>query len=135
MDKLTAAARSDVMRRVRSRDTGPELRVRRLAHGMGYRYRLNVSGLPGKPDLVFAGRSKAIFVHGCFWHGHNCRRGQNRPTANTEYWSRKLARNQERDKVSQQRLRQLGWRVLVVWECQLSNELLLRRRLERFLEL
>lgn len=133
MDKISAAERSRVMSRVKGKDTAPEMKVRRLVHSMGYRYRLHREDLPGKPDLVFSSLGKVIFVHGCFWHGHTCRRGLNRPAANSAYWTAKLDRNVERDRRNQRALRSQGWGVLVVWECQLSNDTGIRKRLERFL--
>ena len=134
MDNLSRAQRSATMARVRSRDTGPELIVRRLVHSLEYRYRLYRSNLPGKPDLAFPHRKKAIFVHGCFWHGHDCSAGTNRPRSNRSYWQRKLLGNQRRDIANRAALRGLGWKVLVVWECQLGNLGRLRSRIERFLE-
>lgn len=106
------------MRAVKSKDTKPEMVVRRLVHGLGYRYRLHVGGLPGKPDLVFPRRRKVIFVHGCFWHGHDCRRGARQPAANDEYWKAKIARNRQRDADNFLALRESGWQVLIVWECE-----------------
>ncbi len=132
MDNLTRAQRSETMRRVRAKDTGPEWVVRRMVHGMGFRYRLHVGALPGNPDLVFPARSKVIFVHGCFWHGHRCRAGLNRPSSNRQYWMPKLEQNRRRDRASRARLRRLGWKVLVVWECQLKNPAL-RDRVASFL--
>src|SRR5579863_907292 len=104
MDNLTPAQRTATMARVRSRDTKPELLARRFIHSLGYRYRLYRSDLPGKPDLVFPKQRKAIFVHGCFWHGHCCRAGKNRPLSNLSYWSRKLLRNRQRDVASRKAL-------------------------------
>jgi DNA mismatch endonuclease (patch repair protein) len=117
-DSLSREERSDRMRRIRKTDTKPELAVRRLAHGMGFRFRLHRRDLPGTPDLVFLRLRKVIFVHGCFWHQHDCRLGSKQPTANPEYWLPKLARNVERDKLARQRLSDEGWDVLVIWECQ-----------------
>jgi DNA mismatch endonuclease (patch repair protein) len=134
MDNLTRAQRSAAMARVRSRDTKPELVVRRLIYSLGYRYRLYHSKLPGKPDLIFARQRKAIFVHGCFWHGHCCRAGKNRPRSNLSYWSAKLLRNQQRDVANRKALRKLGWKILVLWECQIGNSARLRSRIETFLE-
>jgi DNA mismatch endonuclease (patch repair protein) len=114
----TCAKLSAHMRRIRKTDTKPELVVRRLVHGMGYRYRLYRRDLPGTPDLVFPGLRKVIFVHGCFWHQHDCRLGRKQPTANPEYWLPKLARNVVRDDWAQAQLATLGWQVLAVWECQ-----------------
>lgn len=133
MDGLSVAKRSDNMRRIRSRDTLPELVVRRLVHGMGYRYRLHVKALPGKPDLVFAGRRCVIEVRGCFWHLHEgCREGRI-PESRKEYWGPKLERNRERDRVNVRKLKKLGWRVLVIWECEVGRSAKLRNRVLRFL--
>lgn len=117
-DTLAPAARSERMRRVRGKDTQPEMMVRRLAHSLGYRFRLHRRDLPGSPDLVFPGHRAVVFVHGCFWHQHDCRRGARRPRSNADYWHPKLARNVERDTEARQRLEGLGWRVMVVWECE-----------------
>jgi len=122
------------MSRIRSKDTAPELLVRRLTHKMGFRYRLHVKHLPGKPDLVFAGRSAVIFVHGCFWHSHGaCREGRT-PSSNQHYWLPKLERNVRRDRANLRELKRLGWRVLVLWECQLKDTAKLERRIRKFLE-
>lgn len=110
--------RSAVMRAVKSKDTTPELVMRRLVHGMGYRYRLHVKELPGKPDLVFPRRRKVILVNGCFWHGHSCKRGARQPKANAEYWRLKVQRNRDRDRQTEKALREAGWDVLTIWECQ-----------------
>jgi DNA mismatch endonuclease (patch repair protein) len=96
-DVFTPDDRSRVMRAVKGKDTKPEMIVRRMAHALGYRYRLHRTDLPGSPDLVFAGRQKVIFVHGCFWHGHDCARGSRQPKTNAEYWRAKIARNVTRD--------------------------------------
>ncbi|MGC4001670.1 MAG: very short patch repair endonuclease [Pirellulales bacterium] len=108
MDTLTPAARSALMAQVRGKHTKPELLVRKLVHGLGYRYRLHGKGLPGSPDLVFAGRRCVIFVHGCFWHGHECRRGRNIPASNRAFWKKKLTGNAERDRRSVRALRRAG---------------------------
>ena len=121
MDKLTPERRSRNMGRIGSKNTRPEMLVRRLVHGLGYRYRLHAKDLPGKPDLVFRSRKKVIFVHGCFWHQHKgCREGRV-PTSRESYWAPKLARNVERDREHIRALKLLGWRTLVLWECQLGN--------------
>ena len=125
--------RSRIMRAVRSKDTGPEMAVRRLAHGLGYRYRLHRKDLPGKPDLVFEWRKKVIFVHGCFWHGHTCKRGDRMPKDNHAYWLRKIARNKERDQEHLQALKEKGWQALVIWECEVNDSTLMERRLRKFL--
>jgi DNA mismatch endonuclease (patch repair protein) len=133
MDSLNAKQRSENMSRIRSKDTQPEMRVRKLAHRLGYRYRLHVRDLPGKPDLVFASKQKVIFVHGCFWHQHQkCREGR-LPASRPEYWIPKLTRNTDRDKQHIASLRKLGWKVLTLWECEVGNELVLERKLLRFL--
>lgn len=121
------------MRAVRSRDTAPEMQVRRMLHAMGYRYRLHSADLPGKPDIVFATRRRAIFVHGCFWHGHDCRRGARMPATNAAYWRAKIARNVARDRETLARLAALGWAALVVWECDLRERDALTARLRGFL--
>lgn len=125
--------RSATMRAVKSRDTKPEMRVRRLLHRAGYRYRLHAADLPGSPDIVFRGRRKAVFVHGCFWHGHDCKRGARMPATNVEYWRRKIGRNVERHARSLEALAADGWTVLTLWECELKDEAALRARLEAFL--
>jgi len=131
--KETAEQRSRIMRAVKGADTTPELAVRRLAHSMGYRFRLHRNDLPGKPDLTFPRLRKVIFVHGCFWHGHDCPRGARVPVQNRDYWTRKVARNMERDRSAQSALQRLGWKSLVVWECEIKDQNRLRRALRRFL--
>jgi DNA mismatch endonuclease (patch repair protein) len=121
------------MRAVKGRDTGPEMFVRRLVFGMGYRYRLHRKDLPGKPDLVFVARRKVVFVHGCFWHGHDCPRGARVPKQNAEYWMNKIARNKERDAAHLIALKALGWRSLIIWECELKESAKVERRLSQFL--
>ena len=126
--------RSEVMRRVKGRDTGPERRVRALLREMGHTgYRLDRKDLPGRPDIAFIGLRKAIFVHGCFWHGHDCKRGAREPKANAAYWRAKIARNVERDATAQSALNDMDWRVLVLWECELKDMAAIRRRLQAFL--
>lgn len=134
VDTFAPAERAEVMRRVRGKDTGPEMAVRSLVHRMGFRFRLHRRDLPGNPDLVFPSRQRVIFVHGCFWHGHDCRAGRNRPSSNTGYWTAKLDRNCARDAVNRRRLWNLGWRVLVIWECELKNLERVRKRVARFFE-
>lgn len=116
-DVFTPEQRSAVMRRVKGRDTGPELAVRRILRAAGIGYRLGGGGLPGKPDMVMKGRRTAVFVHGCFWHGHDCPRGARKPKANAAYWSAKIARNRDRDATARSALNATGWRVVTVWEC------------------
>lgn len=133
-ERFTPEERSRVMRAVKSTGTSPERVVRRAATALGYRYRLHRKDLPGSPDLVFPGRRAAIFVHGCFWHGHRCKRGARTPAANRDYWERKIDRNRARDRRSARALRAAGRRVLTLWECGLRDEARLARRLRRFLD-
>ena len=128
------AARSANMRAIRSRDTAPELAVRSALHRAGFRFRLHRSDLPSVPDLVFPKYRKVIFVHGCFWHSHSCKRGGRVPKTNRPYWSQKLARNRQRDNEARRQLRKRGWGVLTVWECQTKQIDRLLPRLRRFLE-
>jgi DNA mismatch endonuclease (patch repair protein) len=133
MDTLTPERRSANMARIRSQNTSPELTLRKLIHGLGYRFRLHRNDLPGRPDLVFPARKKVIFVHGCFWHQHGeCREGRV-PGSRLEYWGPKLRRNQERDSLAQSSLKQQGWRYLVVWECELKDEAAASHRVTQFL--
>lgn len=117
-DVLTREQRRYCMSRIGPRDTKPELIVRRMIHAAGYRYRLHVRELPGTPDLVFPRRGKVIFVHGCFWHRHNCRYGRVKPRTQAKFWEEKLAQNTARDRRQRFRLRCQGWSVLTIWECQ-----------------
>jgi DNA mismatch endonuclease (patch repair protein) len=133
-DVYDKAKRSAVMARVRSKDTGPELRLRRLLTGLGARYRLHCKDLPGSPDLVMPGRKLVFFVHGCFWHGHSCPRGARVPKANRDYWLAKVARNVARDQRALAGLADAGWRTEVVWECDFRDEMALKARLQALLE-
>ena len=119
-DVFTPEKRSDVMRRVKGRDTSPELAVRRILREAGIGYRLGGAGLPGRPDVVMKGRRTALFVHGCFWHGHDCPRGARQPKANAAYWIAKIGRNRARDVAARTALEADGWRVLTVWECEMK---------------
>ena len=119
-DCFTPAKRSWVMSRIRSSDTWPELQVRKALHAEGFRFRLARADLPGKPDIVLPRYRTAIFVHGCFWHGHNCKDGR-RPRSNRQYWNRKLDGNKARDRRRAAEYRRIGWRRLIVWECQLTH--------------
>lgn len=132
-DVFTPEKRSAVMRRVKGRDTSPELKVRKALTALGARYRLNRKDLPGTPDIVMAGRRLAIFVHGCFWHGHDCARGSRVPKANRECWTAKVARNVARDARTAAELTAAGWRVETIWECDLKDMAALTARLERML--
>ncbi len=129
-DPFTPAQRSAVMRRVPSEGSAAEITVRQVLTALGLRYRLHRKDLPGSPDVVFAGRRLALFVHGCFWHGHGCRRGDRQPKTNAAYWSAKIARNRARDARVQDELRALGWRAEVIWECELKDAASLRARLQ-----
>jgi DNA mismatch endonuclease, patch repair protein len=133
MDTLTRAQRSERMGRVRSKNTKPEIIVRRLVHAMGFRYRLHVRDLPGYPDLVFPRRSKIIFVHGCFWHRHGTCKNTRWPKSKLDFWRTKLNANHARDALNRKSLRKLGWRVLTVWECQLKNLDKTAERIGKFL--
>lgn len=121
MDNLTPEHRRRTMASVKSADTSPELHVRRLVHSLGYRYRLYRADLPGKPDLVFPSRRKIIFIHGCFWHRHACSQGRSMPASNKDQWAAKFTRNMTRDRRVRRQLRNLGWGVLVLWECWISR--------------
>jgi len=134
-DVYDRAKRSAVMRRVKGRDTTPERTVRRLLTRLGARYRLHRKDLPGKPDIVMPGRGLVIFVHGCFWHGHDCARGARVPKANRDYWTAKVARNRARDAAAHEALTSAGWRVETVWECELKDEVKVAERLEILLSL
>lgn len=132
--KETPEQRSRTMRAVKGRNTTPELKVRRLTHRLGYRFRLYRKDLPGTPDLVFPRLHKALFVHGCFWHGHECARGTRMPRTNVEYWRTKIRRNGLRDATNIAALKTKGWRAAVVWECELKRPTELIRKLRRFLD-
>ena len=132
-DVFTPEKRSAVMRRVKARDTGPEKTVRRLLTRLGARYRLHRKDLPGHPDVVMPGRRLALFVHGCFWHGHDCARGSRVPKQNRDYWQAKVGRNRARDEASEAALREQGWRVETIWECEMKDEAALEARLKRLL--
>jgi DNA mismatch endonuclease, patch repair protein len=132
VDTLTKAQRSKRMSLIKSKNSQAELAVRKLIFGAGYRYRLHDTKLPGRPDLVFASRKRVIFVHGCFWHQHGCRRYK-QPTTRTEFWNKKLGSNVTRDRAVRRTIARLGWRSLVVWECELRNPGRVLRRAMRFL--
>jgi len=119
-DVFPPEKRSAIMRAVKSKDTKPELSLRKALFALGYCYRLNVKTLPGKPDLVFPKYRTVIFVHGCFWHGHSCKRGRRVPKTNRAYWTEKIARNKARDRKNTVALKSLGWRVITVWECKIK---------------
>jgi DNA mismatch endonuclease, patch repair protein len=133
MDKLTPEHRSENMRRIRSANTSPEMIVRRLVHGMGFRYRLHVSTLPGKPDLVFPRLHRIIEVRGCFWHQHRGCIDSHVPKTRIDYWRPKLKKNQRRDRENEKRLRAAGWDVLTIWECEIKSLAPIAERIEAFL--
>lgn len=135
MDTLSEHQRSERMSRVRHRDTKPEIRVRQILYGMGYRYRLQAKDLPGTPDIIFRGRKRVVFVHGCFWHRHdqpNCKLAR-LPKSRLDFWLPKFERNVGRDRANQTKLSEMGWRFLVVWECELPNRKALESKLRGFL--
>ncbi len=134
MDILAPEQRSRLMSRIRGKDTGPELKVRQLAHALGFRFRLHRRDLPGSPDLVFASRRKVIFVHGCYWHRHPGCRYAYSPKSNVEFWQAKFAANAARDQIAMKALEETGWQVLVVWECETRNAEALQTRLANFLK-
>ena len=134
VDTVSPETRSRIMSRIRSKGMKPEMRVRRLLHGLGYRYRLHRSDLPGRPDLVFPARRKVIFVNGCFWHKHLCCPRVRIPTSNREYWEAKLERNRARDERNLGLLEGLGWGALTVWECELRDMDAATARMVGFLE-
>ncbi|MGH6850586.1 MAG: very short patch repair endonuclease [Methylocella sp.] len=132
MDQIAPERRSALMARIKGKNTGPELRARKVAHAMGLRFRLHRAGLPGKPDLVFPRWRIALFVHGCFWHQHaGCPRASF-PKSRTEYWERKLRKNVERDPLVFAALKALGWRVVVIWECETNDPGYLARMLRKY---
>ena len=135
VDKLTPEERSKNMGKIRSKDTSPEMIVRRLAHRLGYRFRLHRKDLPGKPDLIFPSRKKIIFVHGCFWHQHNARKCKivRTPKSKKDYWIPKLQRNVERDIQHKNNLKNMGWTTLVIWECETKNPEKLAAKIIKYL--
>jgi len=132
-DVFTREQRSRVMARVKSTNTTPELKVRKVLTRLGARYRLHRKDLPGHPDIVLPGRKLAIFVHGCFWHGHDCARGARVPQQNREYWLSKVGRNKARDATNAEALSAAGWRVETVWECEIKDAAALETRARVFL--
>jgi DNA mismatch endonuclease (patch repair protein) len=129
MDRLTRERRKWNMSRIKSRDTKPELLVRSILHGLGCRFRLKPIRLPGRPDVVLTRHSTAVFVHGCFWHRHAGCRFAYRPKSNVDFWTEKFRQNVKRDSRNRRELRRLGWRVLVVWECEVARRVALTERL------
>jgi len=133
LDILTKQQRSRCMSAIRNKDTKPEMLVRRLVHSLGYRYRLHSGKLPGRPDLVFTSRRKVIFVHGCFWHRHFCKKGKSTPSVREDFWREKLTENRIRDRKNQRALKRLGWQSLIIWECQTKKPEKLIKRIVEFL--
>lgn len=133
-DVLTPKQRSFNMSRIRGKDTKPEIIVRRLVHRLGYRFRLHQRKLPGCPDIVLARHRKVIFVHGCFWHMHNCRYGKVEPATRRKFWRDKLEANKERDRKNRHKLRSQGWGILTIWECQTKKQEKMISRVVDFLE-
>jgi DNA mismatch endonuclease (patch repair protein) len=133
-DVLTPGQRSFNMSHIRGRDTAPEMRVRKLLHAAGLRYRLHGKHLPGKPDLVFAGAKAVVFVHGCFWHMHNCKYGKPVPATNVDFWAEKRRGNVERDERNRDALLRSGWRVFEIWECETRSEEKLAAQVERVID-
>jgi DNA mismatch endonuclease (patch repair protein) len=128
-DVFPPEKRSEIMGRIKGKDTSPELAVRSTLHAMGYRFRLHRKDLPGKPDIVLPKYKTVVFVNGCFWHGHDCRKGKSVPATNTEFWKAKIDGNVCRDRETDDKLKKMGWRVLVVWECEVSDRETLCERL------
>ena len=135
VDMFTKERRSEIMRRITGKDTQPEIAVRRVLHRMGYRFRLHRKDLPGNPDVVLPRWKTAVFVHGCFWHGHDCKKGSGtrRPKSNTAYWNAKIDRNVQRDTRHGRALRRLGWKRIVIWACETKDEQALERKLRKVL--
>lgn len=133
MDRITKEKRSEIMSRIRGKNTSPEMIVRKLVYSLGYRYRLHGKNLPGKPDLVFAGRKKVIFVHGCFWHCHKCKSGH-LPKSRLEYWLPKLEANKRRDAENSEELIKRGWKILVLWQCEIKDISALKEAIISFLD-
>lgn len=132
MDRVSKEKRSAIMSSVGTKDTLPERIVRSLLHRKGYRFRKNYPGLPGRPDIVFTKKRKVIFIHGCFWHGHNCKKGRP-PKSRKSYWTPKLLANKQRDRRSTRALKREGWEVLTVWGCEIKNISSVVRKIEKFL--
>lgn len=134
MDVFTREKRSQIMSRIGGKNTKPEIIVRSLLHNLGYRFRLHRKDLPGKPDITLPKYKKVIFVHGCFWHGHNNCKRSNRPATNKKFWHEKLGKNIERDKITMHNIKNLGWDSLVVWTCEVADLSELKNKLISFLE-
>ena len=134
MDIVSRERRSTMMSRIRAKDTGPEIVVRRIAHRLGFRFRLHGRDLPGTPDIVFPRHKKIIFVHGCYWHRHKGCKKAYQPKSNVEFWQQKFTKNLDRDRENQGLLQRQGWQVLVIWECETQDEISLGNKLLQFLK-
>jgi DNA mismatch endonuclease (patch repair protein) len=134
-DNLSQEQRSNVMRKVKARNTSPEITIRKLLRAVGETgYRLHRKDLPGKPDIAFIGRKLAIFVHGCYWHGHDCARGKRVPKSNQEYWIAKITKNKARDCANKEQLEKSDWKILIIWECEIKNKTVLSERIYHFFQ-
>jgi len=135
LDCFTAKMRSNIMRAVKGKNTKPELIVRRILDNLYFKYKVHIGTLPGCPDIVFAYRKKVLFVHGCFWHRHSCKRGRKMPVSRIDYWRTKLERNKKRDLMIRRKLRMIGWQYFIIWECQTSSKNIskLTKRITKFL--
>ncbi|WP_022728415.1 very short patch repair endonuclease [Fodinicurvata sediminis] len=135
MDFVSKEKRSKIMRGVKQENTKPEILVRRIIHSSGYRFRLHRKDLPGRPDIVLPKYQLAIFVHGCFWHQHDGCHDDRMPTSNTEYWTQKLQRNKERDKEKFENLKDKGWNVLIIWECETKNTEIVYKKINKYIKI
>jgi DNA mismatch endonuclease (patch repair protein) len=133
VDVLTKEQRSFNMSQIRDKNTKPEIIIRSMVHRMGFRFRLHDKSLPGKPDIVLPRHKKVIFVHGCFWHLHNCKYGRVKPATNADFWQAKRLSNKLRDKRNLAKLRKIGWKILIIWECQLKTPPKIQKNLQSFL--
>jgi len=133
-DIFSQNKRSDIMSNIGNKDTKPELRIRSLLHQMGYRFRLHRKDLPGKPDIVLPKYKTVIFIHGCYWHRHTCKKGRSTPTSNREFWEEKFSKNIERDKRNLVELKNIGWNIITIWQCELKNMEKIQSRLKSHLK-
>jgi DNA mismatch endonuclease (patch repair protein) len=131
-DIYSKSKRSDIMSHISGKETKPEILVRKFLFANGFRFRKNVKDLPGKPDIVLLKYKTVIFIHGCFWHGHTCKRGT-LPTTNVEFWETKIGGNVERDKQNVLELKKQGWKIIVIWQCEIKNITLINTRLDKLI--
>lgn len=131
-DIYSKSKRSDIMSKISGKETKPEILVRKYLFSKGFRFRKNVKGLPGKPDIVLPKYKVIIFIHGCFWHGHSCKRG-NLPSSNIQFWENKISQNISRDENVTQKLKELGWKVIIIWQCEIQNNLSREIRLDQLI--